>query len=225
MTPRRVLVVDDEENIRFVVSSALQRHGFEVRTTDTAASAVEIQSTWLPDVVVLDVMLSGASGFDVVTQWRAVGVEVPVVFLTARDSTGDRVRGLTDGGSDYVTKPFAVAELVARVRLRASDARGNDRLLRLADLTVDTDARAVHRNGVEVHLSPTEFRLLHALMLNQGQVLSRLQILDDVWGLDFDGDQQIVDTYIHYLRRKVDSVSPKLIHTVRGVGFTMRAKR
>jgi two-component system, OmpR family, response regulator len=224
MTPRRVLVVDDEENIRFVVSSALQRHGFVVRTADTAAEAVEIQAAWRPDVVVLDVMLSGASGFDVVTQWRAAGVDVPVVYLTARDSTGDRVRGLTDGGSDYLTKPFAVAELVARVRLRVSDSRSSDRRLRLEDLAVDTDAHTVSRGGVEIHVSPTEFRLLHALMLNQGRVLSRLQLLDEVWGFDFDGDEQIVDTYIHYLRRKIDDVSPKLIHTVRGIGFTMRIK-
>jgi two-component system, OmpR family, response regulator len=224
MTPRRVLVVDDEENIRFVVSSALQRHGFVVRTADTAEEAIEIQAAWRPDVVVLDVMLSGASGFDVVTQWRAAGVDVPVVYLTARDSTGDRVRGLTDGGSDYLTKPFAVAELVARVRLRVSDSRSSDRRLRLEDLAVDADAHTVSRGGVEIHVSPTEFRLLHALMLNQGRVLSRLQLLDEVWGFDFDGDEQIVDTYIHYLRRKIDDVSPKLIHTVRGIGFTMRIK-
>jgi two-component system, OmpR family, response regulator len=222
MSPRRVLIVDDEENIRFVVSSALKRHGFEVRTADTATSAGEIRSAWLPDVVVLDVMLPDANGFDVLARWRSEGVEVPVVFLTARDSTGDRVRGLTDGGNDYVTKPFAVAELVARVKLRADDSRSNDRRLRLGDLTIDADAHLVHRSGAEVHVSPTEFRLLYTLMLNQGRVLSRLQLVDEVWGYDFDGDEQIVDTYIHYLRRKIDAVSPKLIHTIRGVGFSMR---
>jgi two-component system, OmpR family, response regulator len=225
MSPRRVLVVDDEENIRFVVSSALKRQGFDVKTAGTAASASEIRSEWSPDVVVLDVMLPDANGFDVLTQWRASGSDVPVVFLTARDSTGDRVRGLTDGGSDYVTKPFAVAELVARVKLRAADSLSSDRRLRLDDLSIDTDAHVVRRGGLEVHVSPTEFRLLYTLMLNQGRVLSRRQLLDEVWGYDFDGDEQIVDTYIHYLRRKIDTVPPKLIHTVRGVGFSMRNDR
>ncbi len=224
MSSCRVLVVDDEENICFVVSSALRRQGFEVRTAGTAAAARVVRAEWSPDVVVLDVMLSDANGFDVLAQWRAEGVDVPVVFLTARNSTGDRVRGLTDGGSDYVTKPFAIAELVARVKLRAGDSHSNDRRLRLGDLTIDTDAHVVRRGSGEVHLSPTEFRLLHTLMLNQGRVLSRLQLLDTVWGFDFDGDEQIVDTYISYLRRKIDAVPPKLIHTVRGVGFTMRSE-
>jgi two-component system, OmpR family, response regulator len=225
MSPCRVLVVDDEENICFAVSAALKRHGFKVRTASTAAAATEIQSEWSPDVVVLDVMLPDANGFDFLTHWRAQGIDVPVVFLTARDSTGDRVRGLTDGGSDYVTKPFAMAELVARVRLRARDSHEGDRCLRVDDLTINADAHLVHRGGAEVHVSPTEFRLLSTLMVNHGRVLSRRQLLDKVWGFDFDGDEQIVDTYIHYLRRKTDVFGPRLIHTVRGVGFTLRSDR
>ncbi len=227
MTPARprVLIVDDEESIRFVVDSALRRAGFDTCSADGGRQALDRVAAFEPDVVVLDVMLPDVDGFEVLDRLRADGSEVPVVFLTARDSADDRIRGLTTGGDDYLVKPFAVAELVARVRLRLSPggASSRTRRLRCADLTLDVDAHRVTRDGRSIHLSPTEFRLLHYLLVNAGHVLTRVQILDQVWPYDFDGDWAVVDTFISYLRRKIDDVEPKLIHTVRGVGFCLRA--
>lgn len=220
----RVLVVDDEENIRFLVTSALALAGMDADTAATGRDALDRVATWRPDAVVLDIMLPDLDGFTVLQRLRDRGHRAPVVFLTARGTTEDRVRGLSDGGDDYLVKPFDVAELVARVKLRlrrAGDAADNRRL-RCADLEMDTDRHEVIRAGRVIHLSPTEYKLLHYLMVNAGRVLTREQIIDRVWSFGFGGDPSIVDTYISYIRRKVDASGPKLIHTVRGVGFTLR---
>ena len=220
----RILVVDDEENIRFLVASTLELAGMEADTVATGRDALARVTTWRPDAVVLDIMLPDLDGFAILRRLREQGNRVPVVFLTARTTTGDRVRGLTAGGDDYLVKPFEVAELVARVRLRLRrpDDLWTGRHLRCADLVLDTDRHEVVRAGRVVHLSPTEYSLLHYLLVNVGRVLTRSQILDRVWTYDFEGDPAVVDTYVSYLRPKVDKVSPKLIHTVRGIGFTLR---
>jgi two-component system, OmpR family, response regulator len=220
----RVLVVDDEENITFLVARALELAGMETAVAATGRDALDQIASWGPDAVVLDVMLPDLDGFAILQRVRDQGNRVPVVFLTARGTPEDRVRGLRDGGDDYLVKPFEVAELVARVqlRLRRSDDFVGNRRLRCADLEMDTERHAVTRAGQPVQLSPTEYKLLHYLMVNMGRVLSRAQILDQVWTYDFDGDPAVVDTYVSYLRRKIDHVSPKLIHTVRSVGFSLR---
>jgi two-component system OmpR family response regulator len=221
-----VLVVDDEENIRFLVRSALELAGFETVEAETGGQALDLATSLHPDAIVLDVMLPDLDGFTVLQRIRDRGLRIPTVFLTARDATDDRVRGLTSGGADYVVKPFAVAEVVARVRLRLEDFDSGANAatnLRCADLVLDRDAHRVTRAGAPVHLSPTEFKLLHYLLVNAGRVLSRSQILDHVWSFDFDGESSVVDTYIGYLRRKIDYTKPRLIQTVRGVGFTLRA--
>jgi two-component system OmpR family response regulator len=222
----RALVVDDEENIRFLVGSALELAGFDARTAASGREALDLVEHFRPDAVVLDVMLPDLDGFAVLQRLRENGITAPVVFLTARDSTEDRVRGLTTGGADYQVKPFAIAELVARVKLRLEQAGASstDSTLRCADLELDPDAHRVRRAGEPVHLSPTEYKLLHYLLVNAGRALSRAQILDHVWSYDFDGDSSVVDTYISYLRRKVDAEGTKLIHTIRGVGFSLRAE-
>ena len=220
----RVLVVDDEENIRFLVGSALEVAGYEVALAGTGRRALELAESFGPDVVVLDVMLPDVDGFTVLQRLRDRGSRAPVIFLTARDATEDRVRGLTTGGADYQVKPFAVAELVARVGLRLQHGGTGlaARILRCADLDLDPDAHRVTRANESVHLSPTEYKLVHYLLVNAGRVVTRAQILDHVWSYDFDGDSTIVDTYISYLRRKIDDREPKLIHTVRGIGFALR---
>jgi two-component system, OmpR family, response regulator len=220
----RALVVDDEENICFVVAHELRAHNFEVDVAGTAADALRLISLHQPDVIVLDVMLPDMNGFVLLEQLRASGIETPVLFLTARDATNDRVRGLTGGGTDYVTKPFALAELVARVKLRLREGGGSaDRRLRCGDLVLDDETHEVMRGGEPVHLSPTEFRLLREMLIDQGRVLSRTQLLDRVWDFAFDGDPGIVDKYVSYLRRKIDLTDDKLIHTIRGVGFTVKS--
>jgi two-component system OmpR family response regulator len=221
----RVLVVEDEENIRFLVRSALELAGMSTEIVGTGRDALDRIAAWRPDAVVLDIMLPDLDGFAILKRLRDQGNKVPVVFLTARDTTEDRVRGLRDGGDDYVVKPFEVAELVARVqlRLRQSDSGAIGRRLSCADLEMDTERHQVVRGGRTIHLSPTEFKLLHFLLVNIGRVLTRPQILDRVWSYDFEGDPAVVDTYMSYLRRKVDDVHPKLIHTVRGIGFVLRA--
>jgi len=222
----RVMIVDDEENIRFLVGSALELAGFDTLAVETGREALDAARTYRPDVVVLDVMLPDVDGFTVLQRLRDAGAMTQVIFLTARGATEDRVRGLTTGGADYQVKPFAVAELVARVRLRLQQAGGTgvSRNLRCADLEVDPEAHRVTRAGDVVHLSPTEYKLLHYMLVNSGRTLSRAQILDHVWAYDFDGDSSVVDTYVSYLRRKLDRVGPKLIHTIRGVGFSLRAE-
>jgi len=220
----RILVVDDEANILFLVESALQVQGFETVSAASGSEARRVLEGGGVDLVVLDVMLPDLDGFSLLRRIRDGGSNVPVIFLTARDTVDDRVQGLTIGGDDYLVKPFAVAELVARVKLQLGRAGSEslDRSLQCADLIIDDDAYKVSRAGKQVQLSPTEYRLLRYLMVNAGSVLSREQILDHVWEYDFDGNSNVVDTFISYLRRKVDHVEPKLIHTIRGVGFTLR---
>ncbi len=227
-TPRpRVLVVDDEENISYLVESALQLDGIDTAKAADGHQALTLVESFRPLAIVLDVMMPGLDGFEVVRRLRSDGVKTPVLFLTARDGVDDRVHGLTHGGDDYIVKPFAVAELVARVRLalRHAGLGSEDDVLGVADLEIDQRAHRVTRAGQVVTLSPTEYKLLRYLMLNVGQVLSRAQILDHVWNYDFGGDASVVETYISYLRRKVDTVEPKLLHTVRGVGYTLRVER
>jgi two-component system OmpR family response regulator len=231
----QVLVVDDEPNIRELVQVALKFHGCSVSTARNGREALRQAETARPDLIVLDVMLPDLDGFEVCRRLRAAGNEVPVIFLTARDTSSDTVTGLAIGGDDYVTKPFSVEALVARVRavLRrasraaggeaASDGRaGQDAVLRVADLELDEDRWTVRRAGVPIELSPTEFRLLAYLMRHEGRVLTRAQLLENVWGWDYSGASQIVETYVSYLRRKLDPLGTPLIQTQRGVGYTLR---
>lgn len=221
----KILVVDDEENIRFLVESALQLAGMETVGADDGRAALALVSEYRPDLIVLDVMMPELDGFEVLHRLRDTGARTPVIFLTARDSTDDRVRGLTAGGDDYMVKPFAVAELVARVQLRLQQSgQATARtVVRCADLELDIEAHRVTKADAVVELSPTEYKLLHYLLANSGRVLTRAQLLDHVWEYDFGGDSSVVDTYISYLRRKLDHTEPKLIHTIRGVGFCLRA--
>ena len=219
----RVFVVDDEPNIVDVVSMALRFQGFEVASAGTGAEAIAAVADFRPDLIVLDVMLPDLDGFDVCKRLRTDGVRTPVLFLTARDAVEDRVRGLTLGGDDYLVKPFSLEELVARVHavLRRSGAL-TDATLRCGEVEMDDDAHRVTRSGADVALSPTEYNLLRYLLQNKGRALSKAQILDHVWEYDFGGDGGVVETYIGYLRRKLDDGEPKLIHTIRGVGYSMR---
>jgi two-component system OmpR family response regulator len=222
--PARVLVVDDEENIAFLVGSALRLHGMDVRTVGTGTAALEAADASTPDVVVLDVMLPDLDGYEVLRRLRSRGCQAPVLFLTARATTEDRVRGLTAGGDDYIVKPFALEELVARVQvaLRRQGVAAAPARYAVHDLVLDQDAHRVWRGEAEVALSGTEFKLLRCLMANAGRVLTRAQILDHVWEYDFGGESAIVESFISTLRKKVDAVEPKLIHTVRGVGYSIR---
>lgn len=220
-----LLLVDDEDNLRSMLEAALRHSGFDVHAVADGRSAIEVATGVRPDLIVLDVMLPDLDGFEVCRRLRQDGVRTPVVFLTAKDGTEDKVRGLTLGGDDYLIKPFSLEELVARINavLRRTGAKGADSsTLRCGDLVLDDDAHRVTRSGAEISLSPTEFNLLRFLMQNVGRVMSKAQILDHVWEFDFGGDGGIVETYIGYLRRKVDDTDPKMIHTVRGVGYTLR---
>lgn len=224
--PRRALVVDDEENVAYVVATALRLDGWETAVAATGRETLQQVHGFQPDVIVLDVMLPDADGFELCQRLRRDGISTPVIFLTARDATDDRVRGLTIGGDDYLTKPFSVEELVARCRLllrRARDEPG--RLLQYEKLVMDEDAHQVRRGDRPIRLSPTEYKLLRYLLLNAERVLSRRQILDHVWDYDFGGDASNVESYISFLRRKVDIEDPKLIHTVRGVGYVLRIEK
>jgi two-component system OmpR family response regulator len=220
----RVLVVDDEENIAFLVGSALGLAGYAVHTVSSGAAALAAASSQRPDAVVLDVMLPDLDGFEVLRRLRATGCVAPVLFLTARSETADRVRGLTSGGDDYIVKPFALEEVVARVgvALRRHGAASTPGRLSVAGLVLDEDAHRVWRDGAEVHLTATEFTLLRCLMAHAGRVVTRAQILDHVWQYDFSGESAIIESFMSTLRKKVDAGSPKLIHTVRGVGYTIR---
>ncbi|GAA4619508.1 response regulator [Saccharopolyspora hordei] len=221
----RVLVVDDEPNILELLTAALRLSGFEVHGAGTAADALRAAAEWRPDIVVLDVMLPDRDGFSVASELRAGGDTVPVLFLTARDAVEDRIAGLTAGGDDYVTKPFSLDEVVLRLRAilrRVRPAQGDDATLRYHDLELDEDRYEVRRAGRVVALSPTEFKLLRYLMVNAEKVVSKVQILDRVWNYEYGGDGRIVESYISYLRRKIDTTAPALIHTVRGVGYVLR---
>jgi two-component system OmpR family response regulator len=223
MGGERLLLVDDEDNLRSMLHAALRHHGFDVHPVATGREALDAVPAVRPDLVVLDVMLPDVDGFEVCRRLRSGGRRTPVLFLTARDAIEDRVRGLTLGGDDYLVKPFSLEELVARVDavLRRSGLSRAGSVLRYADLELDDDAHRVLRDGVDVALSPTEFNLLRYLLVNQGRVVSKAQILDRVWHYDFGGDGGVVETYIGYLRRKVDTSEPRLIHTIRGVGYTL----
>lgn len=224
MAGESLLLVDDDDNLRSMLDAALSHNGFTVTALDNGRDALAEVPGLQPDLVVLDVMMPDLDGFEVCRRLRAGGNKVPVLFLTAKDAIEDRVRGLTLGGDDYLVKPFSLEELVARVQalLRRAGAAQTDSVLRCADLVLDDDAHRVTRAGREVALSPTEFNLLRFLLLNQGSVMSKAQILDHVWQYDFGGDGGVVETYIGYLRRKLDDRDPKLIHTIRGVGYTLR---
>ena len=224
----RILVVDDEPNIVDVVSMALRYQGFEVASAQTGREAIEQVAGFRPDLMVLDVMLPDMEGFDVAERLGAQRADVPIVFLTARDATPDKVRGLTSGGDDYVTKPFSLEELVARIRTilrRTGKAEPESRRLVFEDLEMDDDTREVTRAGAPVELTATEYRLLRFFLLHPRRVLTRAQLLDNVWDYDFGGDGRVLETYVSYLRRKLDVHGPPLIHTVRGVGYALRQAR
>jgi two-component system OmpR family response regulator len=223
----RLLVVEDDPNIVELLSASLRLAGFEVATATGGLQALTAVRRHRPDLVVLDVMLPDLDGFDVARRLRSGDTRTPVLFLTAKDATEDKVRGLTLGGDDYVTKPFSLEEVIARIRAVLRRARPGGpppppTRLRAADLELDEESHEVWRAGQRVQLSPTEFKLLRYLMTNAGRVLSKAQILDHVWNYDFRGDSGIVESYVSYLRRKVDAVEPRLIHTIRGVGYVLR---
>ncbi len=226
-TAIRALVVDDEPSLADLVSMALRYEGWEVRTALTGSDAVKHGREFAPDVVVLDIMLPDIDGLEVLRRLRADGRDVPVLFLTAKDSVDDRVVGLTAGGDDYVTKPFSLEELVARLRglIRRSAMVVSERPdpeLRVGDLVLNEESYEVRRGDTEIELTATEFELLRYLMRNPKRVLSKAQILDRVWSYDFGGRSSIVEIYISYLRKKIDTLGPAMIHTVRGVGYMIK---
>jgi two-component system OmpR family response regulator len=227
--PARVLVVDDEDSITQLVSTVLRYEGFAVQTAADGTAAVKAARTFRPDLVVLDVMLPDLDGFEVYRRIEGSAARLPVLFLTARDSTEDRVHGLTLGADDYMGKPFSLEELVARVRAvlrRTRGGAGASAIVRYDDLELDEDAREVRRGDRIIDLTPTEYNLLHYLLTNAGRVLSKAQILDHVWRYDFGGDSSVVETYISYLRKKIDRGDEvALIHTVRGFGYSIRRPR
>jgi two-component system OmpR family response regulator len=224
----RVLVVDDEPNIVDVIQMALRFQGFEVASVGNGADAIAAVSSFKPELIVLDVMLPDMEGFDVAKRIGAHQARVPIIYLTARDATEDKIRGLTLGGDDYVTKPFSLEELVARIRSilrRTGSADADSSRLLFEDVELDDDAHEVTRAGQPVDLTATEYRLLRYLMLNPRRVLSRAQLLEHVWDYDFGGDARVLETYISYLRKKLDAHGPPLIQTVRGVGYALRLRR
>jgi two-component system OmpR family response regulator len=227
----KLLVVDDEPNIVELLSMSLRYAGFDVATAINGRDAVKTAQAFRPDVILLDVMLPDLDGFDVLRRLRGEGARVPVLFLTARDATDDKVTGLTIGADDYITKPFSLEEVIARIRVVLRRLRGDDGIggnssrLTFADIELDDDSHEVWKAGELVPLSPTEFKLLRYFMSNIGRVLSKMQILDHVWNYDFGGDANVVESYVSYLRKKVDTTEPRLIQTLRGVGYVMRLPR
>ncbi|ASY13861.1 two-component system, OmpR family, response regulator [Candidatus Nanopelagicus hibericus] len=224
---QRILVVDDESSISELIATSLKFVGFDVRTAATGSQALQIAQQFKPHALILDVMLPDQNGFEVCRQIRSEGQKVGVLFLTAKDSVEDKIAGLTIGGDDYVTKPFSLEELVARLRalLRrtgVTEIESDEEKIRFADLELDEATHEVRRAGNLIDLSPTEFLLLRYLMINADRVVSKSQILDHVWQYDFRGDMGIVETYVSYLRKKIDIYEPALIHTVRGVGYRLR---
>jgi two-component system OmpR family response regulator len=228
----RLLVVDDEPDIVELLSASLKYHGYEVATAASGRQAMEEARRFRPDMILLDVMMPELDGFDVLRRLRGEGTRTPVLFLTARDATEDKIKGLTLGGDDYVTKPFSLSEILARIQAvlrRASDPSGGAGApaprLRFADIELDDDTHEVFKAGQEIQLSPTEFKLLRYFMTNPGRVLSKAQILDHVWQYDFGGDAGVVESYISYLRKKIDTTEPRLLQTLRGVGYSLRLPR
>jgi two-component system OmpR family response regulator len=224
--PPRILVVDDEPSITDLLAMALRYEGMDVAVSNLGRQALDAMTTFRPHLVVLDVMLPDLSGFDVLERMGRdrIGGRLPVLFLTARDTLDDKLRGFTLGGDDYMTKPFSVEELIVRVRaiLRRVHGEGDDGRMAVSDLSLNEESHEVYRGPVAIELTPTEFKLLHYLMLNAGRVVSKSQILDRVWNYDFDGNANVVEIYISYLRKKIDSLGPRLIHTIRGVGYCLR---
>ncbi|MBI0315395.1 response regulator transcription factor [Streptomyces javensis] len=225
-SPVRVLVVDDESALADLLSMALRYEGWEVRTAGDGAEAIRVTRELRPDAVVLDIMLPDMDGLAVLGRLRREQPDVPVLFLTARDAVEDRIAGLTAGGDDYVTKPFSLEEVVARLRglLRRSGAAAarSESVLAVGDLILDEDSHEVSRGGQEIHLTATEFELLRYLMRNPRRVLSKAQILDRVWSYDFGGQANVVELYISYLRRKIDAGRSPMIHTRRGAGYLIK---
>ena len=226
-TMQRILVVDDESSISELISTSLRFVGFDVRTAANGAQALAMAEEFKPHAMVLDVMLPDLDGFEVCKKIRNEGVDTGVLFLTAKDGMEDKVKGLTLGGDDYMTKPFSLEELVARLksilrRTGAVETTSDEEKIRFADLELDEATHEVRRAGDLIELSPTEFTLLRYLLINADRVVSKAQILDHVWQYDFRGDAGIVETYISYLRKKIDTYEPPLIHTVRGVGYRLR---
>jgi len=227
-TGQRVLVVDDEPNLAEVVTMALRFQGFEVQTAASGREALAAVHRFKPHLMVLDVMLPDMEGFEVAARLGAQRAGVPIIFLTARDATEDKVRGLSGGGDDYMTKPFSLEELVARIRTilrRTGQAAPESGRLSFEDLELDEESREVTRAGALIELTATEYRLLRYLMLNPRRVMTRAQLLDHVWNYDFGGDGRVLETYISYLRKKLDAHGPSLIRTVRGVGYGLQAPR
>jgi two-component system, OmpR family, response regulator len=222
----RLLVVDDEPDIVELLSASLRFAGFQVSTAASGQEALTLAATFRPDLVILDVMMPGLDGFSVLSRLRGEGHQVPVLFLTARDATEDKVRGLTTGADDYVTKPFSLSEVIARIgsvlRRARVEVDAPDGRLVFADLQLDDDTHEVWKAGQLVSLSPTEFKLLRYFMTNPKRVLSKAQILDHVWNYDFNGEANVVEAYVSYLRRKIDTTEPRLLHTLRGVGYVLR---
>ncbi|GAA1739810.1 response regulator transcription factor [Nonomuraea bangladeshensis] len=222
----RLLIVEDDPNILELLAASLRFAGFDVTTAKSGVDAVASVQRHRPDLVVLDVMLPDLDGFEIVRRLRGGGLHTPVVFLTARDETEDKIRGLTIGGDDYVTKPFSLEEVIARIhavlRRTSGDLPAAPPRLTFADIELDEESHEVWRGGTAVPLSPTEFKLLRYFMTNAGRVLSKPQILDHVWDYDFRGEVGIVESYVSVLRRKIDNRSPRLIHTLRGVGYVLR---
>ena len=224
----RILVVDDEPNIVDVISMALRYQGFEVESAATGRDALAAVTAFKPQLVLLDVMLPDMEGFEVAERLGATRSNVPIIFLTARDTTQDKVRGLTIGGDDYVTKPFSLEELVARIRnllRRTGQAEADSSRLTFEDIELDEDAHEVTRAGRLVQLTATEYRLLRYMLLNPRRVLTRDQLLNHVWEYDFGGNARVLETYVSYLRKKLDAHGPPLIQTVRGIGYALRAPR
>ena len=222
---QRVLVVDDEPSIVDAVATSLRYEGFDVEEAATGRAALASAQNNPPDMIVLDIMLPDLDGIEVTRRLRADGIRVPVLFLTARDAVEDKVAGLTVGGDDYVTKPFSLAEIVARTHAilrRTGGEPERDNRLRFADIEMDEDSHEVWRTGQAIQLTATEFSLLRFFLLNPRRVLSKAQILDHVWHYDFGGDANIVETYVSYLRKKLDALGPPVIHTIRLVGYALR---
>ncbi|MFC0115318.1 response regulator transcription factor [Kibdelosporangium aridum] len=220
----RILVVDDEHYLADLVATALRYEGFETAIAGTGREAGELVVSFEPDLIVLDVMLPDGSGIDICRKLRRTGCLAPVVFLTARDATEDKIAGLTVGGDDYVTKPFSLEELVLRVQAVLRRTKSDTKVLRFADLEINEDAHEVRRHGELIELTPTEFKLLRFLVVHAGKVLSKRQILDHVWEYDFNGNDGVVQTYVSYLRRKVDTFDPPLIHTIPRIGYIVRVR-
>jgi two-component system, OmpR family, response regulator len=225
-SPIRVLVVDDEPTLADLLSMALRLEGWEVRSAGDGQAALRTGREWQPDAVVLDVMLPDLDGIEVMRRLRAESYDVPVLFLTAKDAVEDRIAGLTAGGDDYVTKPFSLEEVVARlrslVRRTGVAATGEDATLRVGDLSLNEDSHEVERGGERISLTATEYELLRYLMRNPRRVLSKAQILDRVWNYDFGGQANVVELYISYLRKKIDAGREPMIHTMRGAGYVLK---